>query len=272
MSGLASLFTCDQQLLPPCKRPSGRRFQTLFSDGITVSQTCDGLLAFMRAYTASSVAIVTAAGPFHAEAGLAAVREAERNRFSILLRASLPDDPSWTPGTLSRPIYEAAVDVVRQLSVLDPDVVLWSIWPFCEEMANAFWDVGYLPRTLMSGQCLEDTYAASAVGRERLRYTLGINTWFPQVVGLEYSDDATLGYENRFPPIITPQGDTVSSATRFSAAYLNATGAPAGSTQAGVYAGFYVIEAALAIANSTAPSEVLQAVAGVDLRSFKGIL
>ncbi len=272
VSGLISLFVCDEQLLPPCKRPSDRRFQTLFSNGITVSQSIDGLLAFMRVYAASSVGIVTSSDAFNMEGGVSAVNEAQRNRFLIMLHTSLPADPAWTFGTYSVPIYQAATLIVRQLAALDPDVVVWASWPFCAEMADAFWDVGYYPRALMSGQCLEEEYATSEEGRERLRYTMGINTWFPQVVGLDFSDDPTLGYSNRFPPLISPQGGTISSAARFGAAYLHATGITAGSTQAGVYAGFYIIEAALAIANSTRPANVLEAVSGIDLRSFKGIL
>jgi hypothetical protein len=271
VSGLNSLYLCDERRLPPCRRSSGRRFQYVVANGVTATDVVLGLLSLLHFYSASTVAVISGSDAYNGELAQSLIRDARTNRYELLLNATIPFDTMVNSGAYSDSTYHASLEIVHRLKSVDPDVVAWINRPFCKETIDAFWDAQYYPRALVTTQCVDSQYAATEEGRLRLQYVMGINTWSPKVTGGDYSDDSTADYANRFPPLVAVHS-TISSADSFAAAYQNATGEPATGTQAGVYAGFYVIEAAIAESNATDSRTLMQAVLGVNIRSFKGVL
>lgn len=140
VSGLTALYLCDDRRLSPCRRSTGRRFQTLIANGITVSQAPLGLFPYLRSYGAASVAVIaTGDSAYLQEAANATVNDAARNHVRLLLHAALPSDAeAVSAGAYSHVVYTASVAIVAQLRALDPDIIVWLSRPHCREMIDAF--------------------------------------------------------------------------------------------------------------------------------------
>ena len=272
VSGLQNLFVCDDQLLSPCTKTYGPRYRSLLGNGITANQAGVGIMSLLKYFGAATVAFVRGPDVFNSAICQGVLGEAQDVRLDVLLDYVLPSAPFGNITAAS------SHEVVRnQLKRLDPDVVLWCNAPFCQEASDAFFDESFYPRGLIMSQCAESEYAQSHEGLERFRYVMGGSVWDSRSLGLDFSDDASLPYCNNFPPIQGRGSSSppISSSERFAKAFLDSTGVrqqQATQTDAGIYAGMYIAQAAIVIAQSLASADILRAVSSLNIPSFKGRL
>jgi cytochrome bd-type quinol oxidase subunit 2 len=265
VSGLQELFVCDTAMLPPCVKPYGPRYKSLIGNGVTAATAAVGLVSFLKSFKAGTIAVVTASDVFNAEICRSVVLEAKNILVDVLADITLPADPF---GNLTA---QSSLDAVLSIRALDPDVVLWCGTPFCREIGEAFWTAEYFPRALGLSQCLDQEYGLSTRGKEVFRYAIGGTTWDERARGNDYSDDGSKPYCSNFAPV---PGEIITSGELYSNAFKNFTGGSdqATFTDAGIYAGMYIAQAAIVVANSAKPADVLAAVSLLNIPSFKGRL
>jgi ABC-type branched-subunit amino acid transport system substrate-binding protein len=273
---LSIAFICDATLQAPCTKRGQRRFQYLYGTQPLAGDIMRDYMNIMKNQGITNIGIVEYPDTFNQEVTSTVRRDAPVNSINVVYDKTikLPYDGQDRDAT------------ILALKALNPDGIVYSNRANCTETILLFKKHKFYPKSLMTVQCVDMAFRTQVedvtnsppvtFNHGAMRYVMGATGWDARVRGPDYQEDKFQGYCDHFTHSRNASAVDVSqelnSPAIFRDYFVRLTNIEPTYSHSGIMMSFYLIEAAVAISNSTNPSAVHDAIRDIYLPTFNGRL